>query len=77
MGQKVILTMTTIPNRLNNTTENSGIGPVIKRLTTLSYDNYELHLNIPYRNKKTGEEYIIPEWLKNYPTNILHTTLVQ
>jgi hypothetical protein len=71
MEQRIILTMTTIPNRLNNSTKNSGIGPVIERLTTLSYDNYELHLNIPYRNKKTEEEYVLPEWLKNYSNDIL------
>jgi hypothetical protein len=68
---KVILTMTTIPNRLNNSTLETGIGPVIVRLTTLSYDNYELHLNIPYVNNKINQEYIIPEWLQNYPSDKL------
>jgi len=69
--EKIILTMTTIPNRLNDSTINSGIGPVIEKLTRLSYSNYELHLNIPYKNKKTNQEYIIPEWLINYPSSIL------
>jgi len=68
---KVILSMTTIPNRLNNSSIDYRIGPVIQRLTTLSYPNYEIHLNIPYINKKNGEEYIIPEWLQNYKPDIL------
>lgn len=68
---KVILTMTTIPNRLNNSTLETGIGPVIVRMTTLSYDNYELHLNIPYVNAKINQEYIIPDWLQNYQSDKL------
>lgn len=60
----VILTLTTIPSRLHETRENWGVKPVIERLTTLSYENYEVHFNVPYVNAKTGEVYIIPEWLK-------------
>ena len=66
MNPKIILSMTTIPNRLNDSHIGYRIGPVIQRLTTLSYPNYEIHLNIPYVNKKNGEPYIIPEWLINY-----------
>lgn len=62
----IVLTLTTIPNRLNVTKEGHGLKPVIDRLTTLSYPNYEVHLNIPLVNKKSGEEYIIPEWLSSY-----------
>jgi hypothetical protein len=62
----IILSLSTIPNRLNNATIENKIGPVIKRLTTLSYPDYEIHLNIPYVNIKSGEEYNIPEWLNNY-----------
>lgn len=65
--EKIILTMTTIPNRLIG----ESFKLVIDRLTTLSYKNYELHLNIPYINKKTNEEYIIPKWLSNYNSNNL------
>jgi len=60
---KVILTLSTIPSRLNETRQDWGVKSVIERLTTLSYENYEIHFNIPYINVKTGEEYIIPEWL--------------
>tara|TARA_R110001592_G_scaffold357091_1_gene659806 strand:- start:1036 stop:1824 length:789 start_codon:yes stop_codon:yes gene_type:complete len=36
----------------------------IESLLDQSYsDNYEIHINIPHNYKRTGEEYIIPEWL--------------
>ena len=59
--QKVIITLTTIPNRLN--TPEGGLKPVIDKILNLSYPNYEIHLNLPYICKKSGEEYIIPSWL--------------
>jgi hypothetical protein len=59
--QKVIITLTTIPNRLN--THEGGLKPVIDKILNLSYPNYEIHLNLPYICKKSGEEYIIPSWL--------------
>lgn len=61
---KIIISLTTVPNRLNNLRPNFGLRPVIERLTTLSYSDYEIHLNIPYFNKKSGEEYVIPNWLQ-------------
>lgn len=63
---KIVISLTTIPNRLNSERDGNGLKPVLDRLTTLSYDNYEIHLNIPYVNKKSGEEYIIPNWLNEY-----------
>lgn len=63
--------MTTIPNRLNCDICDGGIKPVIDRMLSLSYSNYELHLNIPIICKKTNEAYIIPEWLKNISDNKL------
>lgn len=65
MMDKVILTMTTIPNRLNSNIYNGGIKPVINRILNLSYNNYELHLNIPIVCKKTNETYYIPSWLSD------------
>jgi len=57
--------MTTIPNRLSYPNPDGGVRPVIEKMLSLSYENYELHLNIPLICKKTNEAYIIPEWLKN------------
>jgi len=61
--EKIIISLTTIPSRLNYHDSNGGLQPVINRLLTLSYTNYEIHLNIPYIVKKTNEEYSIPSWL--------------
>ena len=67
----IILSLTTIPNRLNSQHGNGGLRPVLERMTTLSYENYEIHLNIPYVNKKTKEEYVIPDWLNNFQNDKL------
>lgn len=69
---KIVLSLTTIPNRLNPNNPTHGIRPVIERLTSLSYSDYEVHLNIPYKNKKTDEEYIIPDWLNSSEFKNLH-----
>jgi hypothetical protein len=71
MNRKVILTLTTIPNRLARPNEN-GVQLVINFLCNLSYDNYEIHFNIPYVNAKTNEEYIIPDWLSDIKSEKLH-----
>ena len=65
--EKVILTMTTIPNRLKE----KSLRDVISILSNLSYSNYEIHFNIPFVNKKTNEEYEIPEWLEHSQSNKL------
>ena len=61
--EKIIISLTTIPSRLNYHDSRGGLRPVIDRLLTLSYSNYEIHLNIPYIVKKTNEEYSLPSWL--------------
>lgn len=61
--EKVILTLTTIPERLSFD-HDLGLKRVIYSLINLKYNNYEIHFNIPKVNKRTGEEYVIPEWLK-------------
>jgi hypothetical protein len=62
--EKVILTLTTVPKRLHNPNESAGVKPGLEILLNLSYENYEVHFNIPLFNKKTGEQYFIPSWLK-------------
>lgn len=61
--KKVILSMTTVPSRLNEIREGWGMKPVLDILLNLSYTNYEIHLNIPYVSKNNNEEYVIPNWL--------------
>ena len=59
----VVVSLSTTPTRLHEIRDGWGIRPVMERLINMTYNNYEIHLNIPYINHKTGEEYIIPEWL--------------
>lgn len=68
---KIVISLTTVPNRLNVSNLTNSVKTVIDRLTTLSYPEYEIHFNIPFYNKKTREEYIIPEWLINYKSEKL------
>lgn len=60
---KVIVSLTTIPNRLNSPHSNGGLKKVLDKILNLSYKNYEVHLNIPDVCKKNNEKYIIPSWL--------------
>lgn len=72
--EKVIITLTTIPNRLNKTI--GGLKPAIDKLLNLSYGNYEIHLNIPFFCKKSNEEYVMPKWLdeiKDFKLKIFRT----
>lgn len=54
----VILTMTTVPSRLETALPQS-----LKILSDLNFDDYELHLNLPSVYKPTGEKYLVPKWL--------------
>jgi len=58
----VILTLTTIPSRLNSIYP-KDIKYCLNSLLNQTYSNYEIHLNIPSTFKHTGEKYIIPDWL--------------
>jgi hypothetical protein len=62
MEEKVIITLTTIPERLSFN-HPLGLIRVVYSLLNMKYFNYEIHFNIPYFNKKTGLEYVIPKWL--------------
>lgn len=59
---EVVLTLTTIPSRLNSSFQND-IRDCLQSLLDQKFENYEIHLNIPYKYNLTGEEYIIPDWL--------------
>lgn len=62
---RVILTISTVPNRLSEERESWATKICIKRLLNLSYKDFEIHFNIPRYTVSTGEKYIIPDWLKN------------
>ena len=66
-----IITLTTIPSRLKAEYE-EGIKSCIRSLISQEYPGetgYRIHFNIPLTCKKTGEEYIIPQWLKDMTSN--------
>jgi glycosyltransferase involved in cell wall biosynthesis len=68
MSPQVVLTFTTIPSRLNDTKYGyNGIRSTIESIVNQSYENYEIHFNIPYTCVYSEEEYIIPDWLNDYP----------
>lgn len=63
--QRVVLTLTTIPSRINSPESyEEGIKSNLLSLLNQSHDNYEIHLNVPKLLTSTGEEYIIPDWIR-------------
>lgn len=57
--RKIILTMTTVPERT------ADILPAcLSVLSKLNYDNYEIHLNVPDICKSNGKKYNIPNGLR-------------
>lgn len=61
----VVVTLTTIPSRLISP-HAFDIQYCIDSLLNVNYSNYEIHFNIPYVFKMTGEDYVLPEWLVEY-----------
>jgi hypothetical protein len=61
----VVISLTTIPSRLKAEHE-TGFKQCLNSLLNQDYKgNYEIHFNIPKTLKSTGEEYIIPNWVKD------------
>jgi hypothetical protein len=65
---KIVASLTTMPNRIDliRTTLNSVSNQ------NVAIDHIEI--NVPYKCIRTGEDYIIPEWLENYPNLQIHRT---
>lgn len=61
----IIATLTTAPDRIHL------IEPILQSLTVgQSRPPNEIHLNIPHRFARTGAEYIIPDFIKDYPVKV-------
>ena len=60
--KNIIVTLTTVPSRLASE-DDQGIKLCIHSLISQSYENYEIHFNIPFASKVTGEKYEVPQWL--------------
>ena len=68
----IIVTLTTIPSRLKSE-HDLGIKSCVFSLLNQNYSPYEIHMNIPWVNKRTGEEYVIPKWLSDTSVKIFRT----
>jgi len=76
VNNKVVITLTTIPERLSNTSYGErGVQACIKSLCEQTYPNYEIHFNIPNTYKLHGVEYNIPEWLAEMEKEHSHLKL--
>jgi len=66
---KIIISLTSIPNRLLEPREHMGTRHALKTLLEQTYDDYEVHFNIPdqYKNTKIEIPSWLDEWEKKYP----------
>lgn len=61
---RVVVTLTTLPSRITQEYP-EGIKSNIESLLNQDYEGeYEIHFNVPSVLKHTGEQYIVPEWLR-------------
>jgi hypothetical protein len=67
----IIVTLSTVPERLFEPTENFGIKPGLTTILQQSSDvEYEVHLNVPFKYKN---EYIkIPDWMLEWQKTYKH-----
>lgn len=72
MNTKVIISLTTIPNRLLEPKDYMGARLGIKTLLDQSYKDYEVHINVPISYKVTGEDIFLPNWLIDYQNEYDH-----
>jgi len=62
---RIIATLTTAPDRIHL------LEPVLRSLTFgQSRPPDEIHLNIPHRFARTGAEYVIPDFIRDYPVQV-------
>jgi hypothetical protein len=66
---KVIITLSTIPNRLMDPNEHMGTKLGFETILNQSYKDYEVHFNIPFIYKKLNQKILIPSWLDEYASN--------
>lgn len=66
--ENVILSLTTIPTRLNSP-YGYDMRHTLESLLNQKYNNFEIHFNIPLICERTNEEYIFPEWLNEMLAN--------
>lgn len=72
---EIVISLTTIPNRLYEYHGHSTTRSAITTLLDQEYNNYSVHLNIPLKYR--GETVIIPEWVKQYTVKYPHLKVFQ
>lgn len=58
---KIIVTLTTVPDRLNVT-----LPKTIQSIAASTYEDYEIHLNLPSVQAKTNAKYKTPSWAREF-----------
>lgn len=68
----VIVSLTTVPNRLMEPKDYMGTKLGLKTILEQTNVDYRVHFNIPYTYKLTGETLTIPSWLEEYKSTYPH-----
>ncbi len=58
---KVVITLTSMPNDVEN------LGEVLGSISNQTLLPHAIYVNLPKKNRRTGAPYVIPEWLREYP----------
>ncbi len=59
----VVISMTTMPERLNNARLKNSLACVLNQKPPPQ----AVHINVPYYMKRSGQKYVIPDWLRHCP----------
>jgi hypothetical protein len=70
VSNTVILTMTTVPLRLNEPSEDAGIRPGLKTILEQTGGEFEVHLNIPWAHRL--QNIVIPDWMDEWQEQYPH-----
>jgi len=62
----IIVSLTTVPNRLMEERETAGSRLGLKTILEQNYNSYEVHFNIPYYYKVDNTKIIVPDWLNEF-----------
>ena len=64
----IIASLTTMPNRINL------IRPVLDAIRKQKVKVHHIEINVPYKCIRTEEDYVIPQWLEEYPDLEIYRT---
>ncbi len=63
----IVVSFTTMPDRLQSNSFRKSVSAMLEQ----SVRPREIRVNIPYRSKRTGKEYIVPEWLNELQPHVV------